>query len=846
MEATVCYKQVKRILALLLFGLTISSVNAQVTRAQVLRLFYKASTYNNKGEQDKAIETYREIATLAPRYPDTYLRMAEIYDKAQNYESAIVMYRKYINLEIDDSKIKEPSARLKVLEEQVGIEHYEDAEEKQAMELFAKYNVMSPAPKSSAPEKNTEEKTSEQVQPTTTAKDTSQEDNGGLSLFSQYKDDGKVEQIVVAQENKETEVSKDADEMSKPEVMDFARPMQLSSAQQSLSLFNLSALVETRNEALGYDESEPDEVARQREDSIAKEQQRVNAYIESSINEEISKTNKKNSEILSAVADQGQIETEKIVLDAAFLENVKKQTPVVAATTSSTSSRVQSTDCDNPLLIYTKRDRLAQYGIRRPANVASSTVAGQQDLAAILEGRWVSSECDGSGHEIWIFDISKAGDNWLVALDDLSGAYLDNDDNLLEVSWSVIKNMWATDHEISTKLKELRAKTVTASMSNGMINYSFVTEHQHKPHKTVYTWSRNILEGITGFIPFGGVVSQVGNTLINYISEKDQQKTYTTTLDFYLKAVTANALKCDYVITEKERTSEGERETNKERKGCLLYKVNEDYKGFDFEYDGERNLLNKKLYTLVKEEAQMDANKLFPLAYMEYYGAGTKKSISQAVGYMQQLAEKKDCQRAKAWLVPVCYNLSMDSEAYPLRIVRQKFRDTANDLLGELLLDNYPYAYSLQADIYASNGTNMDMIAPSYKKAAELGDVYALYKLGMLYMEGQLEDRDMDKSIAYLTESAKKGYADAYLQLAIMYRQGKLVERDYKKYIDYLFSAVNDGSVKALKELSDAYSLGLGVEQNFTIANHMKEQYMRASCNEWQEILNLYGYNTMF
>ena len=406
--------------------------------------------------------------------------------------------------------------------------------------------------------------------------------------------------------------------------------------------------------------------------------------------------------------------------------------------------------------------------------------------------------------------------------------------------------MWGNERNMSAKLKELRAKTVSVTLSDGIATYTFVTEHQHKPNKTIYTWSRNILEGVTGFIPFGGVVSQVGNTLIDHISEKDLQKTYTTTLQFYLKAITPNAMQCEYVVSEKEQSTEGEKEINRERKSCLLFRASSDYKGFDFVYDGEHNLFNKKMYALVKEEAKSDADKLFPLAYMAYYGAGTKKSISHAVDLMQKLVDKKDCQRAKAWMIPVCYNLSMDVEAYPLRIVRQKFRDVADDLLGDLLAQNYPYAYSLQADIYASNGTNINMIAPSYLKAAELGDVYALYKLGILYMDGQVEERNIEKSISYLTQAAKKGYADAYLQLALLYRQGKVVEKDYNKYIDNLFNAVNDGSIKALKELSDAYSLGLGVEQNFVVANHVKEQYMRASCNEWQEILNIYGYNTMF
>ena len=444
-----------------------------------------------------------------------------------------------------------------------------------------------------------------------------------------------------------------------------------------------------------------------------------------------------------------------------------------------------------------------------------------------------------------MFDISKAGDNWNVSLDDFSGAYLD-DDNVLEVSWNAIKHMWSNDRAISTKLKELRAKTVSASLSNGMVTYTFVTEHQHKPNKTVYTWSRNILDGVTGFIPFGGVVSQVGNTLINYISEKDLQKNYTTTLQFYLKPLTANALRCEYVVSEKERSSEGEKEISRERKSCLLYRATADYKGIDFVYDGEHNVINKKLFALIKEEAKSDADKLFPLAYMAYYGAGTKKSISHAVHLMQELIEKKDCQRAKAWLIPVCYNLSMDVESYPLRIVRQKFRGIADDLLSDLLLENYAYAYSLQADIYVSNGTNINMIVPSYLKAAELGDVYALYKLGILYWEGQFEEKNIEKSISYLNQAAEKGYADAYLQLALLYKQGKVVEKDYNKYIDNLFHAINDGSTKALKELSDAYFLGLGVEQNFVIGNHIKGHYMRATCNEWKEILNIYGYNTMF
>ena len=114
----------------------------------------------------------------------------------------------------------------------------------------------------------------------------------------------------------------------------------------------------------------------------------------------------------------------------------------------------------------------------------------------------------------------------------------------------------------------------------------------------------------------------------------------------------------------------------------------------------------------------------------------------------------------------------------------------------------------------------------------------------MIYVEGQLDDRDAAKAIAYLKKAGEKGYADAYLQLALLYRYGKLVERDYKKYTEYLLLAVNDGSVDALKEMSNAYYLGLGVKDDFETANRMKELYMKAACDEWKEILTMYGYNT--
>ena len=808
-------KQLRKAILLFLFCGVASQASAQVTRGQLLTKFYKASTYHNAGNDEKAIEIYNEIATLAPMYPDTYLRIAEIYDTANNVEAAVLMYRKYINLELDDAKVEEPSKRLKELESQLGVKHYEDIEAEQTVQLYAKYNVVQQEPQSQNQVENSNNSNA-----------------GGLQLFAENKKTHT--ETVKADESVEMEAAEDA-------VREEPALNEAPVKKQGLTLFSMAALVETRNEVALEEEQEAGV-----EDDVVAEDTVVDDYLEranlvsSKIDGNVVSI---EDEFVQNVADgQGVAMEDKIELDNDFLEKVRLQS---APAKSADVVGGKEQPADMPLLTYMKKDRLSQYRIAPSAFDGTLPVsANGMDISSFLSGKWVSSECNGNGREIWMFDIAQAGTAWYVSLDDASGVYLKEEEGVVDASWHAIKSVFAYDHSMSNRIKELKEKTVSVKVDNNVLSYTFVSEHQHKPNKTVYTWSRNILEGVSGIIPFGGIVSQVGNTLINYVSEKDLQKTYTTTMQFYVKAVTPNVLSCDYVVSEKERSSEGEKEIYKERKSCLFYKAGANYNGFNFVSDNETNLYNMKLYKLLKADAEIDNKKLYPLAYMAYSGAGTKRSMSKAIGAMQALADKDGSRRAKAWLVPMYYNLSNDVEAYPLRTSRKNFRKCADDLLGDLLVSGYPYAYSLQADIYVSNNPSDSQALPLYQKAAELGDVYALYKLGMIYVEGQLDNRDVAKAMAYFEEAGEKGYAEAYLQLALLYRYGKLVKQDYKKYTEYLLLAVNDGSVNALKEMSSAYYLGLGVENDFETANRMKELYMKAACDEWKEILTLYGYNT--
>lgn len=752
-----------RILFYLLLLMGAMPMAAQVTRAQLLKMFYKANSYRNAGNDEKALEVLWEISSLAPKYPDPYLRMAEIYDDAENIESAIVMYRKYINLEMNDDKIKDPSERLKVLETQLGIKHYADVEEQQAESMGI----------------------------------------AQLTVSDLIEDESEADEKVVAKK----EEPKNEENTEEPK-------QELLVAKEETQPQESHPVVEKVNDEDDEQVSLADQFAQNAE-------------------EETSKAADNNSEAAMEVTE------DTVVLDKDFMEKVymKSDNTHLAKTENS------NTNCELPLLTYMKADRLARYKINT-SDATGTSPTPPSSLASILSGKWVSSECNNMGHETWIFNIAQTGNTWFVSLDDASGVYMPEEKDLLDISWKVIKNFLSYDHSIENKIKELKSKTVSAQMQNEVLLCTFTTEHQYKPHTSFYTWGRNILEGVSNFIPFGGIVSQMGNTLINYVSEKDQQKTYTTTLQFHIKAVSPEAMRCEYVIIEKERSIDGEK-TNTVRETCWLYKVNEHYKHFSFKSENETNIIYKKLYSLLKQEALIDNSKLYPLAYMSYYGAGTNKSTRKAVKYMTDLIEKENCNRAKAWLIPILYNLSMDDEKYPLREHRKYFKNHADDLLGGLLLQKYPYAYSLQADIYATDDEKRNQAVPQYQEAAQLGDIYALYKLGLIYMEGQLEPRDIQKSIDYLTQAAEKGYADAYLQLALLYKRGRLVEKSYSKYTNYLYQAINEGSVQALKELSEAYYLGLGVKQSFETGNQIKESYMKALHGEWKEIMNIYGYNTI-
>ena len=253
------------------------------------------------------------------------------------------------------------------------------------------------------------------------------------------------------------------------------------------------------------------------------------------------------------------------------------------------------------------------------------------------------------------------------------------------------------------------------------------------------------------------------------------------------------------------------------------------------------------MYSKLEKEAQTDHDKLFPLAYMSYYGAGIGKKaddidrLTKAIVQMQQLADY-GCIRASAWLIPVYYNLSIDEKHYPMRMQRKKFRELSDQHMSTMLMAYNPYVYGLNGDILASGNSDPEEVAAEYDKGASQNDAYCLYCLGKAYKEGIVKNRDLDKSLECFKKAAQQGYADAYWQIALAYKSGLGVTADYNQYIHSLMDAIDAGSIEAIDELGVAYFWGIGVNRDIDMAQQVRRSYFHVKNNVWRDVLTLYGF----
>ena len=768
-------KRLTSVIALFLL-LSASQANAQMTRGQLLRKYYQITQLHVSGDDAKAIELCEEITAMYPKLPDTYLRMAQIYDDGGESELALLMYRTYVSLEMDDKKLAEVTPRMNELEEELGAMSFEEQEQEQFEQLMAE---------------------------------------------TAAKEQEKSAPSVIITEEPETPPT----------------PVFTSSAT---SLFDLSALVASaaiqEPEPEEYDE--PEEMADSNPDAAPEPEDGTEVSLFDIAAVEI------NIPQATAVAVVPEPEPEP-ESDSEPEITLEIQQEAAAILDKAISTDVKP-DCSSPYLFSPHPDVIDGLQLKRNANyTAKVTPKRNFDAKSDLIGKWASSVFNPeTGRELIILDIDQMGSTLSAMINEESGLFLDKRNGMFKTSWNAVKSIWSSDGA-DFDASELKGSASRGDYSEDSFDFTFALRKKDKPN--VASIGRDIMDGLSLFIPFGAIASRIGSTLLNYAGRKIGNENFQTTINFSLKSVTDNVLACSYIISERHNTSDGSRDIVIEERSFHMFRVPETYKPYNYTSNIQENALYRAMYAKLENETLTDPNKLFPLAYMSFYGAGVGKKaddadrMSKAIVQMQKLAQT-GCVRASAWLIPVYYNLSIDEKHYPMRMQRKKFRELSDQNMSALLLEGNPYVYGLNGDILASSNSDPEEVAAEYEKGASKGDPYSLYCMGKAYKDGVVKTRNLEESLEYFKKSAEKGYADAYWQIALAYKSGLGVSSDYNQYIHYLFQAIDTGSIEAIDELSVAYFWGIGVERNIDMAQQVRRSYFYIKNNVWRDVLTLYGF----
>ena len=88
-----------------------------------------------------------------------------------------------------------------------------------------------------------------------------------------------------------------------------------------------------------------------------------------------------------------------------------------------------------------------------------------------------------------------------------------------------------------------------------------------------------------------------------------------------------------------------------------------------------------------------------------------------------------------------------------------------------------------------------------YKKAADMGNPLAEYKLALCYWKGHGVTESSRKAFKYAKKSAKKGNDRAQELLGFLYFSGDGCKKSFKKAMRYYFRAADQGNESAIKNL---------------------------------------------
>lgn len=124
-----------------------------------------------------------------------------------------------------------------------------------------------------------------------------------------------------------------------------------------------------------------------------------------------------------------------------------------------------------------------------------------------------------------------------------------------------------------------------------------------------------------------------------------------------------------------------------------------------------------------------------------------------------------------------------------------------------------------------------------YQVAANAGYSYAMFNLGMMYYGGTGILQNYNKAIEWYQKAAEAGDSDGMYYLATMYRKGEGVSKNFGEAIKWFQKSAETGDSDAMCALGHMYKKGEGISQDFGKAMEWYQKAAKAGNNRAIEIL---------
>ncbi len=139
-------------------------------------------------------------------------------------------------------------------------------------------------------------------------------------------------------------------------------------------------------------------------------------------------------------------------------------------------------------------------------------------------------------------------------------------------------------------------------------------------------------------------------------------------------------------------------------------------------------------------------------------------------------------------------------------------------LLAIMILVSPSFAADLQSGLTNLDQGNYEAAESQLSPLVEQGNAKAQYALGIIYLNGFLEEPKTGTATQLIRRAAEQGYLPAQTELARMYRTGEGVPQNFAKMADWYSRAAEQGDVGAQLFLADSFAYGYGVDRDLVKA----------------------------